>query len=134
MVLVVSYLVLLVSNSVVLFLAHALFPKMVVLGTGSLSVLWAVALSMGALSLLNTFAIPFVRVVENNRKKMFSTAEWMLSYFILNFVGVWLISRAAEQFGLGVSSWVVVLLLALVFDMVQGMVMMQLERMRLMKK
>lgn len=129
-ILVVSYLVLFVVNSIVIYLAHMLFPSLVVLGTRSLSLVWAISLSMGVLSLINTFAIPLVRVYENERKRMFSTNEWMIAYFLLNFGGVWLIARGSAQLGLGITSWVVALVLAVVFDLVQGVVMMKLEKMR----
>jgi len=130
LVLVKSFLVMFVVNTVVVLLAHLVFPTYVVLGTGSLSVVWALALSMGILSIVDTFTIPFVRVFENYRKRMFSTVEWMVLYFVINFAGIWLISRGAEQLGLGVQSWIVVFILAVVLDMVQGMAMMKLEKMK----
>jgi hypothetical protein len=130
LVLVKSFLVMFVVNVLVVLLAHMVFPAFVVLGTGTLSVVWALALSMGILSLIDTFTIPFVRVFENYRKRMFSPVEWMIAYLVINFIGIWLISRGAEQLGLGVSSWVVVLILAVVLDMVQGMAMMKLEKMK----
>ncbi len=130
LVLVKSFLVMFVVNAFVVLLAHLVFPTYVALGTGSLSVVWALALSMGILSIVDTFTIPFVRVIENHRKRMFSTVEWMVAYFLINFGGLWLISRGAEQLGLGVQSWIVVLVLAVVLDMVQGMAMMKLEKMK----
>lgn len=130
LVLVKSLLVMFVINILVVFLAHMVFPAYVVLGTGTLSIVWALALSMGILSLIDTFTIPFVRVFENYRKRMFSPVEWMVTYFVINFVGIWLISRGAEQLGLGVRSWIVVLVLAVVLDVVQGMAMMKLEKMK----
>lgn len=130
MILVVSYLVLFVVNSIVIYLAHMLFPSLVVLGTRSLSLVWAIALSMGVLSLINTFAIPLIRVYENERKRMFSTNEWMIAYFLLNFGGIWLIARGSAQLGLGITSWLVALVLTVAFDLVQGLVMMKLEKMR----
>lgn len=128
--LVVSYFTLLVVNSLVLMIANFLFPGFVVLGTRSLSTFWAILLSMGVLALINTFAIPFVHLYEEQRKKIFTTSEWMISYFALNFVGIWFVTRAANQLGMGITSWVVALVLALVFDFVQGMAMMQLEKMK----
>ena len=129
LVLVMSYFALFIVNSAVVSLANLLFPQMVVLGTQSLSPLWALGLSMGVLALMNTFAIPFIRLFESRRKKMLTTNEWMLLYFLLNFGGVWLISRGAEQLGLGITSWVVALVLAIALDVVQGVVMMELEKM-----
>lgn len=123
-----TYVMMLVVNSIVLYLANMFFPQNVVLGTRALSPWWAVFLSMGTLALVDTFAVPFARVVENLKGRMLTSQEWMTKYFLLNFLGVWLISRFSEQFGLGVSAWYVVVILALVLDFVQGMVMMQMKK------
>lgn len=130
MMLVISYLTLLVTNVVVLYLAHMWFPKYLVLGTLSLTATWALWLSMGKLALINTLAIPFFSEWEHRRGKILSSMEWMLWYFVVDFVGLWLVTRYARIFGLGVTSWVVVAVLALVLDFVQGMVMMKLEKWR----
>ena len=130
LVLVVTYFVLFVINGFVVLLANSLFPQQVVLGTQYITKGWAIIHSMGTLALLGTFAIPFIREYEKSRGKMFSSAEWMVAYFVLNFVGIWLITRLAEQLGLGISSWVVALVLAVVLDVVQGFAMMQVEKLR----
>ncbi len=130
MVLVISYFVLLLVNYILISLANIFFPEHVVLGTISLTPVWAGIISMSALSLIVTFAVPFVRVYEDARSKILTTRDWMLLYFILNFVGVWLVSRAATQLGMGISSWVVALVLAIILDTAQGVVMMQIEKMK----
>ncbi len=56
--------------------------------------------------------------------KALTTAHWMAGYLAINFVGLWVISRFSEQFGLGISAWWIVLILAAVLDFVQGMGMM----------
>lgn len=126
-----SFLALMLVNTLVIVLANMFFPENVVLGTMSLTANWAAFLSMAALSLLGAFAIPFFHLWEEVRGKLLSTKEWVIYYFLLNVAGVWLISRAAEQFGLGVSSWYVVVALAIAFDVVQGLVMTALEKKRL---
>lgn len=124
MTLVISTFILYVANAIVLVLAQMFFPEHIVLGTHALPYYWAVFMSMGKLTLLTTFIMPFVSRYELMRKKIFSPVEWMALYFVVNFVGIWVISRFSEQFGLGVTSWTVVLVLAAVLDFVQGMVMM----------
>lgn len=130
MVFVLSYVVLFGVNAVVLLLANAFFPENVVLGTYALSPRWSVFLSMGTLALLDTFAIPFARELERMKGRPLTTQEWMVKYFFLNFAGLWLITRFSEQFGVGVTSWGVVGLLAIVLDFVQGAAMMRLETIR----
>lgn len=126
---VVSYVAMFAVNAVVLYLANMFFPKSIVLGTHALPYFWAIGMSMGKLALIDTFAIPFVHEFENYRRKMFSTMEWMALYFVLNFAGIWVISRYSEQFGLGITSWVVAAALALVLDVVQGIVMVSIGKM-----
>ncbi len=126
--LVITYTTLLVVNAVILYLANTFFPKYVVLGTHSLSPLWAILLSMGTLALMGTFAIPLVRTFEERRRKMFSNNEWMIAYFLLNFVGIWVITRYSEQFGVGIRFWYVAAMLAVVMDVIQGIAMMKLEK------
>lgn len=130
LVLVISYFLLLTVNSIVIWLANLLIPNLVVLGTWHIPYGWAILHSMGTLALINTFAIPFVREMERVNGKMFTSTQWMIFYFLLNFAGIWLISRFADQFGLGISSWLIAVGLAIVVDVVQGMAMMQLEKYR----
>lgn len=85
---------------------------------------------MGTLALINILVIPFIREIERWKGRMLTPMEWMIKYFIVNFVGVWAITRFSEQFGLGVSSWFVVVILAVVLDLVQGAAMMQIGKMQ----
>ncbi len=125
-----TFFVLFAVNSLVIFLANALFPQWIVLGTATFTQTWAIIHSMGLLALVDTFAIPFVREFETGWGEMLSSKGWMVVYFLVNFVGVWAITRFSEQFGLGVTSWMVVVGLALVFDFLQGAAMMWLSKSR----
>lgn len=127
---VATYVVLFAVNGIVLTAAYWLFPKNIVLGTISISRTWAVIHSMGMLALLNTFAVPFVREYELTVNRMLSPLEWMIVYFLLNFAGVWLIARFADQVGMGITSWTVAALMAVALDLVQGAAMMQMEKLR----
>lgn len=128
MILVKTFFVLLLVNILVVYLANTWFPQYVVLGTQSISLWWALIHSMSVLALINTFAIPFIRAIENKKGRMLTSKEWMVKYFIINFVGVWVVARFSDQFGFGISSWMVAVVLAVVLDLVQGMSMMQLEK------
>jgi hypothetical protein len=127
MVPVVSFGVLFLVNALVIALANAFFPTQVVVGTNAISPLWSVIHSMVLLTLLDVFAIPFLHRYERNRKKELTPKDWMIAYLVLNFVGIWIITRFSDQIGLGISGWWVALLLALVLDALQGFVMMQLD-------
>lgn len=128
--LVLSFFTLFAVNSIVLYCAHLLFPQHVVIGTHALNVFWGIFHSMGKLALINTLVIPFVTEYETRRNKIFSSTEWMVTYFVVNFVTIWLITRFSEQFGLGITSWIIALLLAAALDVAQGLVMMGIEKLR----
>jgi len=124
MTLVISTFILFGVNIVVLFIAQMLFPQNIVLGTHSLTYQSALAMSMGVLSYLISFFMPFVSKYELMRAKIFSPFEWSALYLVVNLIGLWLITRAAQQFGLGVTSWMVIVPLAIALDVAQSLIMM----------
>ncbi len=130
MMMVSSFVALFLANSIVVFAANTFFPTKVVLGTLAFSPLWALFHSMFVVSVISTFAMPFFKLYEIKRGKMLTDKDWMVGYFALNLVTVWGVARFSEQFGLGIASWIVAVALALVLDLVQGVIMMQLEKLR----
>lgn len=121
-----SFLVIFVVNNLVLHLANMLFPAQVVLGTYSISHWWAMYHSMFKLSVIVTFVMPLITYYEWKNNVTFSPKQWMMAYFVVNFASLYEITRFSENLGLGVSSWVVLLLLAFAFNMAQGISMMKL--------
>lgn len=130
MVLVASYGLMFPINALIIWGASELVPSAVVLGTGTIPMMWAIILSVGTLTLINTFAIPFIREIEIRKKRMLTPMEWMVKYFILNTVSVWLIARFSQYLGMGIASFWVAIALGVVLDMTQGVAMMQLEKWR----
>lgn len=128
--LVKTYFVLLLVNGLVFYLANSWFPAHVVLGTAHLTFWWSVLLSASELAIIGTLAVPFIRELENKKGRMLTKKEWIIKYFFINFFGVWLIARFADQLGMGISSWTVAAILALVLDLTQSAAMMQLEKTR----
>jgi hypothetical protein len=131
MMFVISFVLVALVNFVVIWFANKWFPNNVVVGTAALTPFWATLLFAGALSLLTVLFIPFLTWWEMMRKRNFAPHEMMIVYLLFNFASVWFITRKAEVFGVGVTSWMVVLGLALVLDIFQGLVMMQVEKWRL---
>lgn len=127
---VVSYFTLMITSAIVFFLANLWFPQHIVLGTMNISMVWAILLSSGVVALIDTLALPFVTQWEQQRKKDATPAEMFTIFLVINFLIVWLITRVAEIFGMGVTSWLVVLSLAVALDLLQGMVMMWLENVK----
>ena len=123
-----SFVALMLTNVIILMLVNALFPTKVVLGTYSISYWWAIWHSMFKLSVVSVFVMPLITFYEWKNKVVFTPKQWMMTYFVVNFLVIWEITRFAQNLGLGVSSWGVILLLAGVFDMAQGMVMMSIGK------
>lgn len=123
-----TYVIVTLVSALVIYVANMFFPSAVVLGTMSMSPLWAIALSAGKLGLVTTFASAFFAEWEYRNGKVLSPSAVMAGYFVVNFATLWVITRFAEIFGLGVSSWVVLAALALVADVVQGVSVMTLIR------
>lgn len=126
--LIYAFATMLAVNTLVLMLANNFFPNHVVLGTYSISYWWAIYHSMVKLSLIGTLVMPLVAHYEWKRGKLFEPKEWMITYMVVNVVALWGISRFAENLGLGISAWWVVLILAAVFNWAQGMAMMTLGK------
>lgn len=121
---IVTFATLFIVNNLVLHLANMLFPAQIVLGTNSISHWWAMYHSMFKLSVIGTLVVQVITYCEWKNKITFTSKQWMMSYLLVNFVALWEISRFADNLGLGMSSWFVVLLLAIVLDVFQGMGMM----------
>jgi len=128
LILVYSFVTLFLTNALVLYFANLLFPKEIVLGTLYLSKGWAIYHSTLIMTVIGTLLIPIVHFHETKRNKMYTPKEWMIAYFLVNFVSLWLISRLADNLGLGISAWWVALILAAAYDWIQGLAMMALTR------
>jgi len=130
MMFVISIVVVALINALVVYLANMFFPNQVVLGTMSISRLWSLAIFSTALSLFTVMALPFLKQMEISRGKEMSPPEMMGAFLVINFIVVWLLSRVSEVFGVGVASWMVVLALSVVFDVLQGGVMVAIDKVR----
>ncbi len=123
-----SLIALFFTNALVILIANSLFPNDIVLGSLHSPYWWAVHHSMFKLAVIDVFAMVFVTYYEWKKGVVFTPKQWMLTYFAVNLVALWGITRFAEYIGLGVSSIGVLILLAVAFDWVQGMVMMALGK------
>lgn len=117
----ISFGVMFLVNIVGIYLANLYYPKMVVVGTFGLTSVEALLLSAGVLAAINALLIPLFHVAENARKKMLTDKEWMLGYAVMNTVVLWLMTRIPTVFGLGISSWIPLVSLALVLNLLQGL-------------
>ncbi len=111
-------------NALVLYFAHLWFPTQVVMGTVSLSQLWATILVSSKLALIGILTMPFFTAWEIKRKEILTPLHWLAGYLLINVTSIWLLSRFSEVYGLGITSWVVALSLGFVLNLVQGFAMM----------
>jgi hypothetical protein len=111
-----------IAHSVIFYLANRFFPEAVVLGTHLFSTWQAVLYSSLVFTLITVGSIPVVEMLAAAIKRTLTGMDWMVLYFVINTVGIWIVARFAEQLGLGISSWVVAVVLALVIDAVQGII------------
>ena len=110
-----------VIDSIILYGAHLLFPNQVVLGTYQISPLLAVIQSMLFFSLFAVVSTPVIELVADYLKLKLTDLHWIILTFLVDFVGLWLVARLANMLGLGISSWVIVAVLAVCFDLGQGL-------------
>jgi hypothetical protein len=111
-----------VTHAAFIYVASVIFPEAVVLGTNTISPLMALLYSVFVFTLIVVAAMPVIEAYQTAQRKMLSNTQWMAIYFVLNFVGLWLVARFAEQLGLGLASKYIVLALALGLDVLQGLV------------
>lgn len=113
-----------IGSSIAVYLANKFAPGKVVLGTEFITPFWAILHSMGTLAVIDVAMVPVIETWANNKGKLLTDKDWMMEYFLINTAALWVISRFAENMGLGLSSWVVVVVLAFVVNAAQGIAMM----------
>lgn len=126
--LVINYFVFFAVNYLILHFANYFYPENVVLGTQHISRTWALIHSMGTLALINAFMIPVLLEIEKIKGRALTHKEWIVKFYLINFVGVWLITRLADNLGLGISSWTVAAILAIFLSLAQGFAIMKLKK------
>lgn len=111
-----------IANSLVVYLAHLLFPSHIVLGTHQIDPWSALFMAMAVLSVVIVGVAPVVQLVADIARFRLSYRDWMVLYLVINTLTLWFIGRMAELIGMGLSSWLIVVLLGLILTGVQGLV------------
>ncbi len=114
-----------VTNALVLAGVNWLFPTQLVLGTNLLSPFWALLYATGVLTLIIVGLVPVIELLAAQLRLKISDMQWMALYMVINIGALWIVGRFAEIVGLGVASWLVVVLVSVVLNMVQGLVVTQ---------
>lgn len=90
-------------------------PYYFVLGNKTMSMIWAAVASGLVWTFLEWISTPIVKMVM----KLQDGAIMFGFYFVANFVALWITARLAPVFGFGVTSFVWLVLLALIADTLQ---------------
>lgn len=109
-----------IAHSVIVYFANRWYPDAVVLGTNVISPMMAMLYSMVVLTLLTVGSIPVVELLASQFRIKMGALHWFLSFLVIDAAALWLVARFAEQLGLGLSSWMVAAVLAVIIDLVQG--------------
>lgn len=118
------FLVFLLANSAFVFIANSIFPSHVVLGNHLFSPVIALFYSMLIFTLITVGMVPVVETVSESMKHKLKDMDWMVLYFVINAITLWMVARFALQLGFGISSWFVAVALAVVLDLIQGILSM----------
>jgi hypothetical protein len=103
------------------YIATLLFPSYLVFGTDSISAFAGMLQSAALLSVIVVGVIPVIEMVAASLGRKVSDSNWMVFYLLINTVGIWVLGRFAEVIGMGISSWVVALVLGFVLNLAQGL-------------
>lgn len=110
----------LVAHTAIIYLANQFFPASVVLGTNLITPMMGLVYSMVVFTLIAVGAIPVIEAISAQMKWQLSNLHWFALFLVVDVVGLWIVARFAEQLGMGISWWLVALVLGLVMDVVQG--------------
>ncbi len=105
-----------IVNAITLFLANILFPTEIVLGNSTWSPILSAIITGILLSAVMGLPEPLMKTLNVKIKNEMHLA---LVYLVFNVVGLWVLARFANYFGFGVTSFVVVLVLGFVLNLVQ---------------
>lgn len=105
-----------IANAIVLYLSNMFFPTYVVLGNNVLSPILATVVTGFLLAAITALPLPIMKAVGLKTKNELYLA---VVYLIFNVVGLWVLARLANYVGFGVSSYIVILVLGFVLNILQ---------------
>jgi hypothetical protein len=120
------FLVFLAIHMVVIYFANKWYPESVVLGNHFFSPMTGLLYAMIPFTLLTVAAVPIVEHLTDTTKWKMTDWHWPVLYLVVNASGLWFLARFAEWLGMGLSSWMVVVVLAVIMDILQGFAWMTL--------
>ncbi len=112
----IKFLILWIANSLVLVILSAVFKSNIVLGNANLTKP-AASVLVGLILSIFVYLVPMI--AKKMELKLKDNKMLALAYFIVNAVGLWIVKRLADFTGLGISSVLFVLIIAVIAALVQ---------------
>ncbi len=109
----------LLANGLVIYLAAYFYPGAVVLGNASLSSMAALLVTAILLTLIISQVEPLLKLTKVKLKSDFSMG---IVYGLVNIIGLWIIARAANYTGFGISTVSVAVILGIVLNLIQYLI------------
>lgn len=113
------YLTMAVINALVIYITPSVFPDWVVLGTSTIPPLVAAIIAGALLTLIISFVEPFMKY---KKWKVSDERAWALIYALVNVVSVWGIARVSIYTGVGISSFLIAIVLGIELLLIQWVV------------
>jgi uncharacterized membrane protein YadS len=110
------WLIMAVANAIVIYLASLLFPMLVVLGNDKVPNILALLFTALLLTLILSLVAPVSKILK---LKVTGDLSINTTYGIANIAGLWVLGRLASFIGLGISSFVVAIVLGVILSIVQ---------------
>lgn len=123
--LLLMYLGFFLAQSIVVYIANMIAPKQVVLGTHFYSPLHSLLQSVAIITVLIIAAVPMVELLAEQIRVKLTASYWFVITAVVNIAVIWFIARFAEMLGFGIASYMVAVVLGIVFSIVQGFLMMK---------
>lgn len=109
----------LLANGLVIYLSAYFYPGAVVLGNASLSSIAALLVTAILLTLIISQVEPLLKLTKVKLKSDFSMG---IVYGLVNIIGLWIIARAANYTGFGISTVSVAVILGIVLNLIQYLI------------
>lgn len=119
-----AWLVFTLGSVVTVLFSNLFFPRFIELGNDITSPLLGAVFSMLVVSLIAVGMMPIIENFAQQNKIELTSTKWLIIYWIIDATAIWIMGRLAAVVGLGISSWLVAVMLGLAINLIQGGLMM----------
>ena len=106
-------------NLIALYFAYLLVPSFIVLGNANLTHCTAVLLNSFLISTIYYLVLRLAKYLNINTSK---NSSWILTGLITNILSIWFVSKGAVLTGLGISSYLIALILGIIITSLQYLI------------